>query len=192
MNEFEKMLGKRKQMLEISFDDAQGIMERGFRYFVGEHSRWLDEYANVVKWLSNNNGKGLMLYGSNGRGKSVICKYIIPTALSYYSPSLKLFNTRANDLRNLHPDNNEYYAMKIADVICIDDFGVESISNVFGEKRDVFSDIVDIVEHERKLLICSTNLVPEEICKRYGLRTLDRLKALTYPVCFSGESMRSM
>lgn len=190
MNEFEKLLGKRKQSVTIGFEDARGIMERGLRYFVGVNCNWLPEYADVVNWLSDNKGKGLLLYGSNGRGKSVICKYIIPTLLAYYEPSLKVYNTRANDLRDLQPDKNEYYAMKIADVICIDDFGVEAVSNLFGEKRDVFSDVVDIAEHERKLLICSTNLVPEEIGKRYGIRTLDRLKALTLPVCFSGESMR--
>lgn len=190
MNEFEKFLGKRKQSVAIHFDDAKGIMERGFSYFVGEDYRWLFEYTKVVEWLEDNKGKGLMLFGSNGRGKSVICKYIIPTALAYYMPSLKVYSTRAVDLRYLQPDNNEYYTMKMADVICVDDFGVESVSNLFGEKRDIFSDIVDIAEHERKLLICSTNLVPEEITKRYGLRTIDRLKALTAPICFSGESMR--
>lgn len=191
MNEFESILGKRRVIPTLSFADAEEMMRRGLEYFVGSEYRWLPEYDAVAEWLSDSHGVGVMMYGSNGRGKSMLCNYIIPTAIKYYyGKSLRVYSTRAADLRYIQPDNNEYYTMKMADIVCVDDFGVESVSNNYGEKRDVFSDLVDISEHERKLLICSTNLIPEEIAKRYGLRTIDRLKALTTPICFNGESMR--
>ena len=80
--------------------------------------------------------------------------------------------------------------MLCAQVIFIDDFGTESITSVYGEKRDIFSDIVDLAEQEKKLLVVSTNLTQDEIKERYGVRTLDRLHAITKGICLTGESMR--
>ena len=72
----------------------------------------------------------------------------------------------------------------------IDDVGTELPYSLFGMKRESFSEIVDHAEKIGQLLIITTNLSVEKIVERYGKRTLDRLKAITTPVIFSGESLR--
>jgi len=39
---------------------------------MGEQLQWLPEYDEVAAWLSDNRGKGLFLFGSCGRGKSLL------------------------------------------------------------------------------------------------------------------------
>ena len=39
---------------------------------------YLDEYDSVVKWMVNTDGKGLLMAGSCGRGKSVILNGVLP------------------------------------------------------------------------------------------------------------------
>ena len=39
---------------------------------------WLTEYDQIVNWLTDNQGKGLVLIGPPGVGKSEICMKVIP------------------------------------------------------------------------------------------------------------------
>jgi len=190
INEFESILGKKKDFMQIFIKTPKEKMCRGLRYFIGDDAKWLQGYDEIAEWLQDNKRTGLLLYGANGRGKSIMCYHIIPTLIEYYYKSTKIFKCRANALRNIVPENNDYYNMLSASILFIDDFGMESITSIYGEKRDVFSDIVDLAEQEKKLLVMSTNLTPDEIKKRYGLRTLDRLLAVVKPICLIGVSMR--
>lgn len=192
MDEFEELLGAKKQYLSINLEKSKEMLCRGLRYFIGDDAKWLQGYDEIAKWLQDNDYKGLLLYGANGRGKSVMCYNILPTVFQYYLKQVKTFKCRANNLHLIQSDKTDYYSMLCAQVIFIDDFGTESITSVYGEKRDVFSDIVDIAEQEKKLLVLSTNLTPDEIRDRYGIRTLDRLRAITRAICLNGESMRNM
>lgn len=190
MNEFQELLGVRKMPLNIRLDAPNEMLSRGLRYFVGDNAKWLQGYDEICEWLQDNKGRGLMLYGSNGRGKSLMAYNIIPTLFAYHLKNIKMFKCRANNLCHVQGDKTDYYTMLGAQVIFIDDFGVESITSVYGEKRDVFSDVVDLAEQEKKILVLSTNLTQDEIKERYGIRTLDRLHSITKGVCLMGESMR--
>lgn len=191
-NEFTRILGNTpKKILCVHFDNPRDMIIRGLEYFLGERAEWLVEYEKVVSWMVDNQNKGLVVNGSNGRGKTLICYDILPVLFNVYHPSAKQYKCRANEMRYiLQPENNDYYTFLQANIIFIDDFGTESIANSFGEKRDVFSDIVDICEHDKKMLIASTNLMPQEIEERYGLRTLDRLHSITRGITFDGVSLR--
>lgn len=191
VNEFEEILGEKRKPMEIALKDAKAMMQRGLEYFVGKGAQWLSGYDDVAQWLQDNKHLGLYLYGSNGRGKSIVCYNIIPNLIRFYYKWAKIYKCRANNLRNIYIDKNEYYAMLSADVIFIDDIGTESLLNLYGEKKDAFSDIVDIVEQEHKILVISSNLDPKDINERYGSRTLDRMRATTRVICFVGESMRN-
>jgi len=74
--------------------------------------------------------------------------------------------------------------------VCIDDVGTEPNQKRYGVTHNYFAELVDLCERQEKLLICSTNLSREELTERYGLRTMDRLTALTKRVFFEGESLR--
>lgn len=189
MNEFE-VLSLRREIMQFSLPDAKSVMERGLKYFVGDNYKWLPEYDKVVEWLADNKRRGLMLFGSNGRGKSLICSNILPVIFQYYLKE-NYVNIGANYLKELDTNAVTYFDLWSTKPIIIDDVGVESIASDYGEKRDYFSDVVDHAERKKRLLIFSTNLTPKDISERYGLRTLDRLRAIVKAIKFNGESLRT-
>ena len=189
MNEFE-LLGKKKEIEQITLPDAKAVLERGLKYFVGEQMQWLPEYDEVCSWLSDNKRRGLMLFGSNGRGKTQICQNIMPVIFMHYLKR-EYFCVEAKNLSQYNRSEIDKCQLWYTTTpIIIDDVGVESIANDYGEKRDLFSEIVDQCEKQKRLLILTTNLTPKEIIERYGLRTLDRLKAIVRAIKFHGDSLR--
>lgn len=143
----------------------------------------LPEYDAIIDWMIDTKGKGLILSGSCGRGKTVIISYVIPL----------LFNHCFGKI--IHPINAEDIPQEIKQykkqwIYCIDDLGTESQVNNFGEKCEGFSTLMNIAENRIKPVFISTNLNSKEIITRYGVRTLDRIIRLCYPVKFEGESLR--
>lgn len=168
----------------FSIPDAEKHLRDGIKYFCKDSAVWRDEYMQVVDWLSNNQGKGLLLVGSCGNGKSLIGGKIIPMLLYYYCERLMCFQYRATEMNNRM---NEVMQHK---VIYIDDLGTESMLNHYGNKHMVFNELIDAAEHEGKLLIISTNLDMQHLTEKYGGRTADRLRGLTAYVPFNGKSLR--
>jgi len=75
--------------------------------------------------------------------------------------------------------------------ICsIDDIGTEEIRIEYGNKRELFFEIVDNAEKNSNLLIITTNLTGEEIKQRYGLRVYERLLSITKRIIIKGKSER--
>lgn len=170
-------------LVQVAIPNAKAILFRGIRYFTGDAAKWLPEYENVTKWLENNHGKGLLCLGDCGRGKSLICCKIIPLLLHhYYGKIVSLYN--AQQL------NANIDAVKQMHIICLDDIGTENESVKYGERRQAFAELADEAEKKGKLLIITTNLSTPEIEQKYGERTIDRLRAITTPVLFKGESLR--
>ena len=182
--------GEKSVATEIRLRDASEVLKRGLRYFLGDNSSWLPEYEAISDWLSDNNGKGLLFYGSNGRGKTVICSKILPIIFQYYL-HIEYIQYDAIDLGEnyrLTLGNNDLLWRR--NPLIIDDIGTESIINDYGEKHDIVSEIIDKAEKQNRLLILTTNLTPDEISERYGVRTLDRLKAIVKSVKTIGNSLR--
>lgn len=169
-------------LVNIAIPDAKRILWRGLNYFT-EKAEWLPEYEDIVSWLSDNKGRGLLCYGNCGRGKTVICGKIIPLLLNHYCR--KIVACYDSQLMNADID-----AVKQKHIIYIDDVGTENMSVKFGEKRLAFCEIVDEAEKRGKLLILTTNLSLDEISQKYGERTMDRLVAITTRVKFIGKSLR--
>lgn len=189
MNEYEILLRKH-EIYKITLPNAIDVLRKGLLYFIGEGYRWLPEYDEVAEWLSDNKKKGLLLFGGNGLGKTIICTKILPVILKS-KLCLDYYCIDASNLVEYYNNSVENYNITISsNPIIIDDFGIESVYNNFGEKRDLFSSIVDQAEKKGRLLILSTNLTPEEISERYGLRTLDRLHGIVRAIKFNGESLR--
>lgn len=168
--------------VNISIQDAKDVLLRGLNYFE-PGAKWLPEYDEVVDWLSDNKGRGILCYGNCGRGKSLICCKIMPLILNHYCNKIVSLYTA--------PQMNALLDSVIKNhIICIDDIGVESLSVKYGEKRMSFCEIVDEAEKNGKLLIITTNLTTDQIAAKYGERTMDRLIAITRRVKFVGESLR--
>ena len=189
MNEF-ALISSKREIEHIKLQDAKAVVERGLRYFVGEFYKWLPEYDEVVEWLSDNEKRGLLMFGSNGRGKTILGMKILPVIFEYYLKKEFYYVDAINIADYLRNDIESYNLLISSKPIIIDDIGVESMTDYYGEKRDMVSEIIDRCEKRGRLFIATTNLTPNEISERYGLRTLDRLKSITKAIKFYGDSLR--
>lgn len=169
--------------VQIAIPNARDALWSGLKYYLGDKAEWLPCYDEVAEWLSGNDGRGLLCYGSCGLGKSVICGKIIPVLLNHYHH--KVVSIYEADSMNSHIDS-----VKEKHILYIDDIGTEGESVKYGERRMAFPEIVDAAEKKGKLLICSTNLGLADLKAKYGERTTDRLKAITRQVLFTGNSFR--
>lgn len=168
----------------IKIPNAQGLLTRGLDYFVKGVSVWNEHnYRPIVNWMTNNEGRGLLLAGECGLGKTLIGMRILPIVINVYH-RLILNCYKAQDLAE-RPDE-----VMSNHLIYIDDVGTESISNIYGNKRIPFSELVDLAEQKGKLLIISTNFDIPHLTDKYGERTVDRLRAITKYVPFTGQSLR--
>lgn len=170
-------------LVQISIPEAGEILFNGIKFFCGESAKWLPEYEQIVTWLTNNNGRGLLCLGNCGRGKSVICTKVLPLLLHHYG-------NRILSIYDAQKMNDEIDLVKSKHIVCIDDLGTEGLSVKYGEKRLAFAELADEAEKKGKLLIATTNLSLAELKTKYGERTIDRLRAITMPVVFKGDSLR--
>ena len=160
--------------------------------------RMLPEYEEVVEWMADTEGKGLLLWGDCGRGKTVILTGVVPVLLSercggrvpvYRAEELE---RKQHEVRSSGQElETVLEVLKFTRYPIIDDVGTEpKINRYYGEKYEGFSSVVSAAEAAMKPLFVSTNLTPVELNARYGTRTLDRLGRLCKAVHFKGESLR--
>lgn len=138
----------------------------------------LPEYKEVILWMSDTKGKGLLMTGSNGRGKSTILTGVLPLLFFAVGYHLKTFS--AQDLST----NNLPWA------VAIDEMGQDSIKNDYGTKVDAVEYAISHCEDNMKLLILTSNLTEKQIISRYGIRVMDRIHRLCIIVNFQGKSYR--
>ncbi|MDR1652897.1 MAG: hypothetical protein LBS01_04495 [Prevotellaceae bacterium] len=157
--------------------------------------KFIPEYEEIIRWMTNTGGKGLLLRGAKGRGKSTILMSVLPVLFKLKRIIFKPI--QANDIgveeynaasRNTHFPHLEY--MKQTRFPAIDELGIEPQVNDFGEKFEGFNQIIDKAEQYIKPLFITTNLAPEKLLERYDSRTLDRLGRLCKTIVFEGESLR--
>lgn len=177
--------------VSIKIPNAEERLRGGLDYFVNVFSRgavtkatWNEaNYRPIVDWMTDNQGRGLLMIGNCGLGKSLIGKYILPYLIR--DSCRKVVNIFSAQELNNKPDEILSYH-----IVYIDDIGTENISNIYGNKRIPFMELCDAAEQKGKLLICSTNLTLDELADKYGERTIDRLRATTKVVPFVGQSLR--
>lgn len=171
-------------MVYVKIPNAEDLLRRGLNYFTRNHAVWSEpNYRPVVDWMADNQGRGLLLAGECGLGKSLIGMRILPLLINAYCHKI-VSCYRAQDL-NTKPD--EILARHI---IYIDDVGTENMSNIYGNKRMPFMELCDVAEQKGKLLIITTNYDASHLADKYGERTVDRLRAITKYVPFVGKSLR--
>ena len=188
--------------IEDTFKDADYLQPKKFnRFKLGEreeikdmfikafkhYDRTIDVYEHlptydlIIDWLCDNKGRGLMLMGKCGLGKSTILNYVIPA----------IFRTKTNKVLRSIPAK-EIGAIEKNDslFIIIDDLGTESIKNDYGTKIDGVSDAISYAEDASKTLLITTNLDGDALKLRYDKRTVDRLRKCKV-VVINGKSFRN-
>ena len=164
-------------------EEIKDMFIKAFKFYdktidVYEH---LPTYDLIIDWLCDNKGRGLMLMGKCGLGKSTILNYVIPA----------IFRTKTNKVLRSIPAK-EIGAIEKNDslFIIIDDLGTESIKNDYGTKIDGVSDAISYAEDASKTLLITTNLDGDALNLRYDKRTVDRLRKCKV-VVIKGKSFRN-
>ena len=177
---------------EFKFYYAYEIITAALEAKFGEKAAWLPEYQNIVDWLHDNKGYGLLVIGDSGRGKSVLCRDIIPTILNDEHKTNGFnycYTTTAYRLAS-EGFGNEGMPYSYS-AIMIDDIGTEGDFVQFGARRNMVKEVVDFAEENHKLLILTSNLTIDKLQEKYDERTIDRLKSLCKIVVTMGDSLRT-
>lgn len=167
-------LGTREELKEMFI--------KAFKYYDRTIDKYehLSSYDEIIDWLVDTRGRGLMLMGECGLGKSTILNFVIPA----------IFRTKTNKvLRSIPAKELGSVDRNVAPFIIIDDLGTESIKNDYGTKIDAVADAISYAEDSSKTLLITTNLSPNSLKERYDERTLDRLRKCKV-VIIKGKSFR--
>lgn len=172
---------EKKTPKRINNEWGKELIDEGMSFYVGKYI-WLQCYDEIVEWLADNGSKGLLCVGDFGLGKTVICTQILTAMLDEWKWDYICVSA--------YEMSRKVEEVKKHEIIIIDDFGVEGEAVVYGEHRHIFNEIVDFAERNGIMLILTSNLSVEEMQKKYGVRTVDRLKKITKAVVFEGKSLR--
>ena len=163
-------------------EELKEMFIKAFKYYDRTIDKYehLSAYDEVIDWMVDTRGRGLMLMGECGLGKSTILNFVIPA----------IFRTKTNKvLRSIPAKELAAVERNVAPFIIIDDLGTESIKNDYGTKIDAVADAISYAEDSSKTLLITTNLSPNSLKERYDERTLDRLRKCKV-VIIKGKSFR--
>ena len=175
------------QIPQFSIANARERMEKGLRHYLGDRAQWLPAYDQVVEWLTDNKGRGLLCIGTSGLGKTLVCEKLLPVILGS--------NIKTVTADSLYDHIDELLKERC---VIIDDLGKEPAKR-YGQPDTSFFKLCDAAERQGILLIVTTNLstnhvnnplYTSSIEERYGRDVISRLRATVKVVEFKGHDMR--
>ena len=182
---------KRYQHSSFTWIKEHGIFHECDRESYRKAYQYGQNITNAIR-----EGKGLMLRGSVGTGKTTLAISIMRKAVEQGIRCLFVNNISLNDklLNLLNSDRKELAnydrLLRTVPLLVIDDFGAESDRNnrswVVEKMESIIGD-----RYDRMLpIIITTNLTKDEIKARYNERIYDRLRDTCDLLIFRGKSLR--
>ena len=173
---------------------------------------------SIARWLTDVKLRpSLLMRGGVGNGKTTTAKSIVATfealkllavqklrndrwqmnteqdavytALSRL-PALRIVS--AVDAVALAKEEDSFRQMRKELVLIIDDLGTEpATAKVYGTEQTPIAEIINHRYEAMLTTIITTNLNDDAIAKRYGERTIDRLREMCERLTFTGASYRT-
>ena len=199
--ELEELEKKRVEECKLNrikrFRDISLIDEK-FRLSTFERADMSQNYIKIArafaeKFIEKGTApKGILFYGGVGTGKtyasSCIGNYLMDSGKTVVVMNMGLYIGKIQrEWAEAEKDLLSY--IKDSDLLIIDDFGAEKISEFVIEKTFA---MIDTRCRALKPLIITTNLNIEEIGERFGARIADRISEMCFPILVTGMSKRGV
>lgn len=137
-------------------------------------------------------GKGLLLYGPVGTGKSFMAACVVNALIDKGHPCLMTnFSRLTNAINSTWDEKQEYIdSLTRFSLIAIDDLGVERDTEFMNES---VTTIIDALYRAKVPVIITSNYAPSKLTDEGDVRrkrVYDRLLERCHPIAVTGESRR--
>lgn len=187
--ERERLQNKVKKYKDISVIDKKLLNANFEAAEQDKHIKLCQKYAEKFVKIGTA-PQGLLLHGSVGTGKTFasacISNYLMENGKTVLVMNLGLYLIKLKKEWD-EAESNVLDYVKRCDLLVIDDFGVEKITEFVLDKAFA---LIDTRYRAEKPLIITTNLSLNEITEKFGSRISDRLQEMCYPLRVEGQSKR--
>ena len=134
-------------------------------------------------------GYGLLLMGGVGTGKTFFFRAVgnVLAANGKARPTIyPMMDTVGRKVEEVR----EFFMATSREELVLDDIGAEPTFNEYGNRWDILPWLLEMRLAATGRTHFTTNLSKDELEKRYGARTVDRLHEMAASVTFTGKSNR--
>lgn len=172
-----------KELMNCTFDSDDGSMP----VITHAMKAYVDNFNTFRK-----NGKGLLLYGDVGTGKTFFAACIVNALINKGYPCLMTnFSRLTNQIAGMWEGKQEYIdSLNMFSLVAIDDLGVERDTEYMNEN---VTTIIDSLYRAKVPMIITSNYTPKQLtesCEIRKKRVYDRMLERCHPVKVNGSSRR--
>ena len=172
-----------KELMNCTFDMDDGTTPQ----IANAMKAYVDNFSDFRK-----SGKGLLLYGDVGTGKTFCAACIVNALIDKGYPCLMTnFSRLTNQIAGMWEGKQEYIdSLSMFALVAIDDLGVERDTEYMNEN---VTTIIDSLYRAKVPMIITSNYTPKQLTDSVEIRkkrVYDRMLERCHPVMVNGVSRR--
>lgn len=191
----EQETARRRRNREIAFKRLKGLEEQTFENDQHKNPSLSDAGKKYVENFEQyrSEGKGLLMYGTRGNGKTYVASSIANALLDKgYSVLVTTLTNIEADLSSCE-DKGEYYdSLNNYTLLVIDDFGAERQTSYMQE---ITYNVINNRYVKKLPLILTSNITNEQLRNPANIeqeRVYSRLFEMCHPLCSKGDDLRKI